>query len=186
MTTLTDLLKQQSHEVHDSVDHLVMSMKPFESHDNYKKFLQAQHAFHTAVLPIYQNSEIAKHFDDLPSLSRLSRVEADMQDLATQPFANLPAVPAFDDTEALGWLYCVEGSNVGAAILYKEAGKIELNDTHGASHLAAHPDGRMPHWRAVKAQIDAIALSDDERAKAVKGCHDAFAYFKAVMTAIHA
>ncbi|WP_227540017.1 biliverdin-producing heme oxygenase [Moraxella bovoculi] len=49
--TLTEALKEHSRTTHDAVDHLVMSMNPFASHDNYRKFLQAQYEFHSTVNP---------------------------------------------------------------------------------------------------------------------------------------
>lgn len=186
MSTLTEALKEHSRQTHDSVDNLVMSMQPFASHDSYRKFLQAQYEFHKTVLPIYSNEKIASQVEGLAELSRFERVKNDMKALEVAPFEGDIETPAYTDDEAIGWLYCVEGSNVGAAILYKEAGKIELDETHGASHLAAHPDGRMPHWRAVKAKIDALEVSEETRAAAMKGADDAFAYFKKVIRAIYA
>lgn len=183
--TLSEALKAHSRETHDAVDSLVMSMKPFENLDNYKKFLQAQHEFHKTVLSIYQDEKLAGQFEGLTELSRFNRVMQDMADLGVVPFEGAESAPDFSPEEAIGWLYCVEGSNVGAAILYKEAGKIELNDGHGARHLAAHEDGRMPHWRATKAKIDGLALSDDARASALKGSDDAFAYFKRLIRQIY-
>lgn len=182
--SLSEALKAHSRTTHDSVDTLVMSMKPFESHDNYKKFLQAQYEFHRTVAPIY-HSQLQAHFEGLSDLSRLARVESDMKDLQVSPFADAPRAPEFSADEAVGWLYCVEGSNVGAAILFKEAGKINLNDDFGATHLAAHPDGRMPHWRATKAKLDALKLDNAARAAAMKGADDAFAYFKALIRSIY-
>lgn len=184
MTSLTEALKEHSHATHDSVDHLVMSMQPFASLNNYRKFLQAQYAFHQAVNPIYHNESFNKRIDGLKQLARLERVKSDMSDLQVKPFAGELPKPSFSDDEAIGWLYCIEGSNVGAAILYKEAGKIELSDTHGASHLAAHSDGRMPHWRAIKSKLDALETADNKDA-ALKGADDAFAYFKQLIHIIY-
>lgn len=184
--TLTAQLKAHSHKTHDSVDELVMSQKPFDSLDNYKKFLQAQYEFHKALQPIYQNQQLATQFSDLSALSRLEKVQNDMQALGVVPADNVPLVPDYSDDEAIGWLYCVEGSNIGAAILYKEAGKIELNDNHGAAHLAAHPDGRKAHWNDVKAKIDALPLDDTAKNAAKKGADDAFAYYKKLITAVYA
>lgn len=185
MTTLTARLKAHSHKTHDSVDDLVMSKKPFESVDNYKKFLQAQHEFHKAVQPIYHNGALATKIDGLANLSRFERVKADMTDVGISPLKTPPTVPAYTDDEAIGWLYCVEGSNIGAAILYKHAGKIELSDAYGASHLAAHPDGRKPHWEDVKGKIDALPLDDSATAAAKKGVDDAFAYYKRLVVATY-
>lgn len=183
--TLTEALKEHSRTTHDAVDHLVMSMSPFASHDNYRKFLQAQYEFHSTVNPIYHNQKLAEKFDGLAQLARLERVKADMKDLQVEPFGKDVEQVSFTDDEAIGWLYCVEGSNVGAAILYKEAGKIDLSDEFGASHLASHADGRMAHWRDTKAKIDALPLSDEERQSALKGADDAFAYFKRVIRKIY-
>lgn len=183
--TLTEALKEHSRTTHDAVDNLVMSMQPFASHDNYRKFLQAQYEFHSTVNPIYYNEKLASCIDGLAGLARLDRIKSDMKDLEVAPFGKDIETPTFTDSEAIGWLYCVEGSNVGAAILYKEAGKIDLTDEFGASHLAAHTDGRMPHWRTVKSQIDALPVSDDERVSAIKGADDAFAYFKRVIRKIY-
>ncbi|MDH2273183.1 biliverdin-producing heme oxygenase [Moraxella porci] len=182
--TLTEALKEHSRTTHDSVDHLVMSMQPFASLDNYRKFLQAQYAFHQTVNPIYHHDALAERIDGLAQLARFERVKSDMADLQVEPFAGELPTPSFSDDEAIGWLYCVEGSNVGAAILYKEAGKIELSDTHGASHLAAHIDGRLAHWRDTKAKIDTLETTID-KAAALKGADDAFAYFKQVIRAIY-
>lgn len=181
--TLTEALKAHSRTTHDAVDKLVMSMEPFASHDNYRKFLQAQYEFHRTVAPIYQNEKISSHFDGLAQLSRFERVKSDMKDLQVAPYEGDMERPVFSDDEAIGWLYCVEGSNVGAAILYQEAGKIDLTDDFGASHLAAHPDGRMPHWRSVKAKIDALPVLDEACVK--KGADDAFAYFKRVIRKVY-
>ena len=184
-TTLTEALKEHSRATHDSVDNLVMSMQPFASQDNYRKFLQAQYEFHSTVNPIYQNAQLAAQFEGLAELSRLERLKSDMQDLQVEPYGQDVEEPTFTNAEAIGWLYCVEGSNVGAAILYKEAGKIDLKDDFGAAHLAAHPDGRMPHWRSVKAKIDALPLSDEEKVAALKGSDDAFAYYKRVIRKVY-
>lgn len=183
--TLTEALKEHSRTTHDAVDNLVMSMEPFANHDNYKKFLQAQYEFHSTVNPIYNNEKLASQMEGLVELARLERVKSDMKDLEVEPFGQDVEQVSYTDAEAVGWLYCVEGSNVGAAILYKEAGKIDLTDEFGASHLSAHEDGRMPHWRATKAKIDALPLSDEDKQSAMKGADDAFAYFKRVIRKIY-
>lgn len=183
--TLTEALKAHSRTTHDAVDTLVMSKQPFANRENYAKFLQAQYAFHHAVHPIYQLTTLGDHINGLDKLSRLAQIQADMAGLGVIPYDDTPAPPPYTDNEAVGWLYCVEGSNVGAAVLYKEAGKIALSDNFGAAHLAAHPDGRMSHWRSVKKQIDTLPLNDDGRQAAMKGADDAFAYYKLLIRTVY-
>ncbi|MFB2538043.1 MULTISPECIES: biliverdin-producing heme oxygenase [unclassified Acinetobacter] len=181
----SEALKAHSRTTHDSVDHAVMSSEPFASVENYGKFLQVQNEFHQSLKPLYTAEDLNQQFNDLASLQRADRVEADMQALNVEPAKIDVARPQPTGAKRIGWLYCAEGSNVGAAILYKEAGKIELDENHGASHLATHPDGRMPHWRAFKAQLDALNLSDEEKQQALLGADDAFAYFKQVLRAVY-
>lgn len=182
----SDALKEHSKTTHDSVDTLVMSKQPFASVENYAKFLQAQHEFHETLRDSYQDAHLNEAMADLDTLSRADMVSRDMQVLDVEP-AQLEIIrPTPTGAERIGWLYCAEGSNVGAAILYKEAGKIDLSDENGALHLSAHTDGRMRHWRAFKDKLDALELSEQEEAQAKRGADDAFAYFKRLIEAVYA
>src|SRR3546814_19183982 len=74
-----------------------------------------------------------------------------------------------DIPTALGWLYVAEGSNMGAALLRKEAAKIGLSDNHGARHLAPAPAGPAPHWRAFLAALDSVTLDESEEGRVING-----------------
>ena len=112
-------------------------------------------------------------------LRRLPLIAADLEDLElAPPYADPPAfLPdlAPDVPMALGWLYVAEGSNLGAAILRKEAAKLGLSDTYGARHLAPTPEGPAAHWRAFTAGLDAVEMTADEEARAAAGAEAAFA-----------
>ncbi len=75
---------------------------------------------------------------------------------------------------ALGWLYVSEGSNLGAAILSREAVKLGLSDSFGARHLSAHPEGRGSHWQRFIAALDALELSEEEDRRVIEGANAAF------------
>ena len=182
----SDALKQHSKTTHDSVDELVMSKQPFASVENYGKFLQAQHEFHETLRESYHDAQLNQMMQDLATLSRADMVSKDMQVLNVEPAQLDIARPTPEGAKRIGWLYCAEGSNVGAAILYKEAGKIDLSDEKGALHLAAHTDGRMRHWRAFKDQLDGLTLSEQEKQQAFQGADEAFAYFKSLIQAVYA
>lgn len=182
----SEALKVYSRTTHDSVDEAVMSNQPFASVENYAKFLQTQHEFHETLRPLYEDVELNAQLAGLSELARADSVQQDMQALKVQPATIQVVRPDISGAKRIGWLYCAEGSNIGAAILYKEAGKIELDESHGASHLAAHPDGRMAHWRAFKALLDGLELSDEEKQQALQGSDDAFSYYKKVLKAVFA
>src|SRR3546814_17025248 len=88
-----------------------------------------------------------------------------------------------DIPTALGWLYVAEGSNMGAALLRKEAAKIGLSDNHGARNLAPAPAGPAPHWRAFIAAPDSVTLAEAEEGRVINGAIAAFARVQAQVDA---
>ena len=184
--SLSNELKQHSKTTHDSVDELVMSKQPFASVDNYAKFLQAQHEFHETLRDCYSDQQLNEAIHGLSQLTRADRVLEDMNVLKVTPAQIDITRPQPTGATRIGWLYCAEGSNVGAAILYKEAGKIDLNDENGTLHLAAHPDGRMRHWKEFKTKLDALKLSETEKQQAKQGADEAFGYFKQLIQKVYA
>lgn len=182
--TTTEQLREQTRTNHDSVDSLVMSVQPFEKRENYTKFLQAQAVFHKILAPIYENERLNQAIPALVDLGRYESVLDDLNALESLEVVLEDALPEPTFPRALGWLYCAEGSNLGAAILFKEAKKISIDEHSGASHLVGHADGRAPHWRQFCGQLNALPLTEEETAEAVEGAKDAFAYYKQVIRTI--
>ncbi len=183
LSLLTHQLKSETTGTHDTVDHLVMSVNPFANEENYGKFLQLQEIFHKIVDDIYLREDLNNAIPGLAATARHSAVLSDMTDLgvAKYPIEHLPKPKA---EEAIGWLYCAEGSNLGAAFLYKEVNKIDLDSERGARHLAAHSDGRGKHWRNFSAQLNAIDFDAEARKSAVKGANEAFTCYKNLLRMI--
>lgn len=180
-------LKENSRATHDSVDELVMSMKPFDNAENYTKFLQLQAVFHKIVDDIYKDPKWIAHFKDLETLARYENVIKDLHDLNSQEKAVSIDIPKPTGAHALGWLYCAEGSNVGAAFLFKDAqNKLGFTAEHGASHLAPHVDGRGKHWREFVGYLNQVPLSDLEKEQALQGALEAFAFYKKLLREIYA
>lgn len=183
LSLLTHQLKSETTGTHDTVDNLVMSVNPFANEENYGKFLQLQEIFHKIVDSIYLREDLNHAIPGLASTARHSAVLSDMADLGVHqfPMENLPEPKS---EEAIGWLYCAEGSNLGAAFLYKEVNKIDLDNERGARHLAAHSDGRGKHWRNFSAQLNAIDFDIEARKSAVKGANEAFTCYKKLLRTI--
>lgn len=183
--SLAKFLKLSTQGDHDGVDKMVMSSKPFDNQANYAKFLELQHIFHVCVAPLYRHPALQKMLPDLAQLPRLSAVESDLADLGLTFHIDASSVVVVDDLyEAIGWLYCSEGSNIGAAFLYKETQKLNFDEHHGARHLAAHIEGRALHWRKFVAQLDALELTAEQSSRAVKGAVDAFDFYKMTLKRI--
>jgi heme oxygenase len=180
---LSDRLRAQTRTTHQGVDDAIMAAKPFASPQAYGRFLKVQHGIHFDVAPLYDNTELARAFLDLSGRGRLHAVEQDLADLGIDcpEIATPPATASIDMPQALGWLYVVEGSNLGAAFLLKYARKMGLSETHGARHLAEPPEGRAPYWKTFKTALNAVDLTANEDARAIAGAQDAFARVRALI-----
>lgn len=184
--TFAQYLKDNSHATHDSVDELVTSAKPFSNTENYSKFLQLQAVFHKIVDNIYHDSALNTQIPNLAELARYQAVLADLKDIqASEADLGELSLPEPQGAEALGWLYCAEGSNLGAAFLFKEAQQnLGFDAEHGARHLAPHADGRGKHWREFVSYLNELPLSQLEREDALKGALNAFAFYKVLVRKI--
>lgn len=169
-------LKADTMATHDVLDKRIMASAPFENKQNYARFLLAQYAFLRDVDALYEHPGLAALLPDLAERRRYASIAADLQDLDT-PLPAPAAAPIdirIDVATALGWLYVSEGSKLGAAILYKLAGKIGLDEQFGARHLAGHPDGRARHWRDFTSVLDTAELDADGEARMIEGARAAF------------
>lgn len=178
-------LKVATHREHDSVDQLVMAAHPFEDRARYARFLLVQHHFHGSLTGLYEDPHLDAWLPGLSSLSRLAAVEQDIRDLGQVPPA-LPARVKVDRAQALGWLYCSEGSNLGAAFLFKHTQRLGLDEGLGARHLAAHPQGRAQHWKAFVSAIDGLALDEQQEAGVIVGAIAAFEAYRTKVTEVFA
>ena len=125
---------------------------------------------------------------DLAERRRYDSIAADLRDL-DRPLPELREAPissTLDVASAMGWLYVVEGSKLGAAILYKLAGKLGLDENCGARHLAGHPDGRARHWRAFTAALDGLLLDEAAEQRVTAGAVAAFACMNSHLDQVYA
>ena len=173
-------LKAVSNAAHERVDNGVMQAAPFASAENYARFLKFQYHLHRRVETLYADAALQELLPDLAERSRLEALEQDFADLGmTPPEAELG--PALGLAEALGWLYVVEGSNMGAAILAKEAAKLGFTAEHGARHLAGHPEGRALHWRRFTAALNEVELTAEEEERIEAAATAAFLHVETLV-----
>ncbi|MEI2417006.1 biliverdin-producing heme oxygenase [Orrella sp. JC864] len=172
-------LKQATAALHEKVDTAMMAGEPMSGRERYARFVAVQYRFHQLTRHYFGDPVLNGWFPGLAARERLAAVEQDCRDLGLDP-AQLqePPLPAPQGPEALaravGWLYVNEGSNLGAAFLYKRALQLGLDAQFGARHLAPHPDGRMPHWQQFVAQLNAAPLAPEHEALAIEGARQAF------------
>ncbi|TCK30675.1 heme oxygenase [Ancylobacter aquaticus] len=173
-------LKAASTAAHERVDSGVMQAAPFADGANYQRFLRFQYHLHRRVETLYADADMQELLPDLAERSRLAALEQDFADLGLA-LPEAPFGPELDRAEALGWLYVVEGSNMGAAILAKEAAKLGFTAEHGARHLAGHPEGRALHWRRFTAALNEAELTAEEETRLEAAANAAFSHVETLV-----
>lgn len=172
-------LREATSALHAQVDAAMMAGESMKDREHYAQFLIVQYRFHQLTRHYFRDPILNGWLPGLAERERLAALEQDCRDLGLTPehYLNLPlATPrhAAGRATALGWLYVTEGSNLGAAFLYKAAQALGLDAGFGARHLAPHADGRALHWKTFVAQLDAAPVGDQYESLVVEGAQAAF------------
>ncbi len=175
--TRTERLRTLTRTAHERLDQRIRGAAPFASRTRYAAFLAMQYRLHRDAAPLYDRTELQACFPGLAACNRLALIERDLQDLGSRaPDEGVPAAAAVADLpSALGWLYVLEGSNLGAAFLLKWVAPLGLHAGFGARHLAPAPDGRAEKWRHFTARLDAVELDGAAETRVGQGALAAFA-----------
>ncbi|MGM0784182.1 MAG: biliverdin-producing heme oxygenase [Pseudomonadota bacterium] len=180
---LSKRLKLATRPQHESVERTMMALRPFESCTGYIRWLMVQYLFQRRMMGLYRDAALVEWIPDLSERCRYSDARRDCEDLGIDLAALdrqcLPLVPA-NPAAALGWLYVNEGSSLGAAFLLKSAVALGMSESFGARHLAPSDKGQGLYWRTFTGYLDAIPLSDSEKARAIAGARDAFAHVESL------
>ncbi len=175
---LSKRLKAATTTTHDALDERIRAGDPFRDRERFGRFLRVQYRFHRDVDALYHHPALDAVLPDLAGRRRLGLISQDIADLG-QALPMVEDAPVFGDAPidlptAFGWLYVAEGSNLGAAFLFKWAAALGLDENCGARHLAGHPDGRALHWRQFTAALDALAQHSDAESRVIEGAQAAF------------
>ncbi|KZN47709.1 hypothetical protein N476_23180 [Pseudoalteromonas luteoviolacea H33] len=169
-------LRASTSSVHDQLDKKIMAQSPFESKANYGLFLRYQYYLMNYVTVLYSNPQIAQIIPDLQDRDRCEQLIQDFQDLGMtqpQPLTTLSPLDA-SLFESLGWLYVIEGSKLGAALLAKETEKLGLHSEFGARFLAG--SNRGSNWRQFMQGIEDAPLNESQEHAMLEGAQAAFKF----------
>ncbi|KPH64550.1 hypothetical protein AMS58_12365 [Pseudoalteromonas porphyrae] len=170
-------LKRTTAEVHDNLDNKIMAQSPFASKENYGDFLRFQYLLLKHVEPIYQSEQLIVFFSDLAQRNRCTDIVLDLHDIGmkTHNLEQQIDINSLTIAQAVGWLYVIEGSKLGAAMLAKEVTQLDLNAEFGARFLAGPGNGRGSQWRGFMQAVEALNLTNDEEQQLYQGAKQAFA-----------
>lgn len=186
MTTQThsraQLLKDATADIHNNVDKSIMAQDPFADEQSYVEFLTLQYYFLKDVAALYEHPALLVEIDDLPARRRLSMLEQDFADFDKRvPESNFSPVISKDSdfATALGWLYVVEGSKVGAAMLGKQVqARLGYTGDNKARYLAGPGAGRGSAWRHLIGLIDGFEMTEQQEQAMFDGARQAFTRFQ--------
>ncbi|RAI44551.1 biliverdin-producing heme oxygenase [Rhodoplanes roseus] len=175
-------LQASTDAVHRALDARIMTGDPFRDRDRYARFLAMQLQVFRDIDALYADPGLRAIFPDLAERRRLHLAEHDARDLGlAEPPLDTPALaPPIDPPTGMGWLYVIEGADLGSPFLLQETIKIGIDEEFGARHMRGHPQGRGLHWRHFTEALDAVALSEAEEARVIAGAEAAFARVNAL------
>lgn len=156
---LTAALRDQTRAAHEKLDHYLTNLGLFNDVNLYKQFLTLQYYIHHEANTLYTNPSLEKIIPDLSDRNRFEKVIEDLQDLQLPIPTPLPTTLKINNpSKAVGFLYVVEGSKLGANTLLKRVEKIGLSENFGARHMGPDKEGRGVSWKKFQASIDHAKL----------------------------
>jgi len=169
-------LKAGTDHAHRRLDQRILDLDIFRSRAAYACFLRVQHRLHADAHGLYACPALVQLLPSIQGRQRLSRIACDLADLDAHLPDPAPCAPEIGTpAHGLGWLYVIEGSALGGAVLLKLASQLGLHADFGARHLAPAPEGVAAAWRRFVAELDAIILDPPQEAAALQGAEAAFA-----------
>lgn|GEM_PF-519587 len=167
-------LRERTAEMHARLD---SSIGGFETREAYRRYLPGMLAFREAAEDAVMNAEYPTWFGDWRPCRIAPALRADLRDLGMDapeaPYRRHDLGHALENAAALlGTLYVLEGSALGARLLFGRAKELGLDEKFGARHLALQTQDRES-WRnfvnimeRAGQELDKQELDRDEAGKA--------------------
>ena len=129
-------------------------------------------------LPLLERDLAAFADRQLPPAPRAALSALVLSELMRQRVADSPAA-------LLGYLYVLEGSTLGGAVLHRQvAARFGLPRGTGLAYLASYGSGRAAHWRAFTARMNAVPLAPTARRHVLEAAGEAFAGIEECIAAL--
>jgi heme oxygenase len=163
------------------VERLVEDAFAFASLDGYRRYLCAAGQARAPLEERVAAATFAEPFNPWRDFRIAPALAADLADIGasaagTEGLSD-PNLSGQNDAFALGILYVLAGSCLGAAILRDRAGAIGLSATHGARHLHLQADAAR-HWPQFVDAFDRLDMDDSAETACRAGAQAAFAIFE--------
>jgi heme oxygenase len=197
MNEIMSRLKTETREEHKATERTEIGRAMFQGTmtlAEYKAQLTFYVALHAALEGRAKVLERAAKVACGPSKS--ARVQRDLAQLAAVDAPISPAlalatertcrhVDLASDAELLGMIYVLEGSAMGAAILYPRLKEALALPDEALSYYRGSGVAALDEWRAFGARMAEALLGVGEQEQALSGARAMFHHIRAVFEAIH-
>jgi heme oxygenase len=154
------LLRERTAEAHAAVDTAVGGFADLLS---YKSYLSAISAFRIPLERQLGAVEWPHTLEGWRPNRVAEAIAADMDDLGVAPIPAATGDLPLDGDRLYGILYVLEGSSLGARLLFRRAQALGLSENHGARHLALL-GGSSDGWRGFLERLERAQPFDIELA----------------------
>jgi heme oxygenase len=183
MTGRRARLRVATTEAHARLDALIDEAGFFEDRLRYAVYLQATWRARQQLELALDTSAVEMLFPAWPKRRISAALCADSADIGKilQPSEDdsVCPPPSYEPAEALGVLYVLEGSALGARLLAPRAERLGLTPSFGARHFAVQLS--MPHaWPAFLAILEAASLDVAEERACIEAAIATFMHFERV------
>ncbi|MFN7104341.1 MAG: biliverdin-producing heme oxygenase [Pseudorhizobium sp.] len=139
----------------------------FDTLDAYRRYLRGSYIFRSALDASMTGVIMPEQLllwsgpDVMTELMRLDMADLDMALPVAGGVGRMPSIGP-DLESLLGTLYVIEGSSLGARVLYRRAQKLGLSEVFGARHLAAQAQSGE-RWKRLLELLEAAPELDLDR-----------------------
>lgn len=182
-TSLHERLRLETRDLHDTLEVAVDIPEQISTRERYRSYLYRLWSVHTAIEQSLPQSSLSGLGFDYGNRRRSELLEHDLamldMPLDSRLGKELPKIAAALNTQdALGRIYVVEGSAIGArAVLPDIQRQLGLSAAEGASFFAGLDVESKPIWRACLDAINAIQADTREADQTVASARNTFQVF---------
>ena len=175
-------LKAATAPHHDRIDRLGSLYGMFDSLNAYRKYLKATWHSRLILETSLDDSGLKGIFSDWDKHKIQSELQQDYADLSDgeelkRPELKCAAGMPVDLPAAIGTLYVLEGSALGATLLIQKAQLLGLGAAYGARHLAKQV-GNLDGWKKTVSLLESVALDNKDEKRCIEAAIYSFRTFE--------
>jgi heme oxygenase len=179
-------LRARTAQVHARLDDLAVFQPILSGHagwPDYVRLLGAYHGFYTAAWHTLHAGyrELAPLGVGPPARDPLATLSGDLLALGTKPPASTPALATASPAQAVGWVWVVEGSSLGAVVIDRALTSLFGAAREGRRFFEPLSTSAL-RWRAVCGSMENYGRNTLALPDMVEGAQEAFACMERCLT----